>query len=102
MYRKLHCDFSNGPYTIAAATITSPSNNYGAAILFESGIYIFESGIYIFESGVYFAQHACSGVYYDLQPELGHVVSTQGVYTFKKLSDIPEDRFPMTQRAEGV
>ena len=40
MYRKLHCDFSNGPYMIAAATITSPSNNYGAAILFESGIYI--------------------------------------------------------------
>ena len=96
MYRKLHCDsVSNGPYMIAAATITSPSNNYGAAILFESGIYIFESG-------VYFAQRACSGVYYDLQPELGHVVSTQGVYTFKKLSDIPEDRFPMTQRAERV
>ena len=62
MYRKLHCDFSNGPYMIAAATITSPSNNYGAAILFESGIYIFKSG-------VYFAQRACSGVYYDLQPE---------------------------------
>ena len=55
MYRKLHCDFSNGPYMIAAATSNSPSNNYGAAILFESGIYIFESG-------VYFAQRACSGV----------------------------------------
>ena len=58
---------------IAAATITSPSNNYGAAILFESGIYIFESG-------VYFAQRACSGVYYDLQPKGTFTVSTQGVY----------------------
>ena len=52
MYRKLHCDFSNGPYMIAAATITSPSNSYGAAILFESGIYIFESGVY-FTARVY-------------------------------------------------
>ena len=60
MYRKLHCDFSNGPYMIAAATSNSPSNNYGAAILFESGIYIFESG-------VYFAQRACSGVYIYIQ-----------------------------------
>ena len=52
MYRKLHCDFNNGPHMIAAVTIVL----------------------------------------------LLQVIVT----TFRKLSDIPEDRFPMTQRAEGV
>ena len=71
---------------IAAATSNSPSNNYGVAILFESGIYIFESG-------VYFAQRACSGVlyyniyiYYDLQPEGTLFQPRAYMYTFKKLS----------------
>ena len=63
--------------------------------------YIFESGIYIFVSGVYFAQRACSGVYYDLQPK-GMLFQPRAYIHSKKLSDIPEVRFPMTQRAEGV
>ena len=64
MYRKLHCDFSNGPYNmIAAATITSPSNNYGAAILFESGIYISRV------ESISLSAHARVYHDYDLQPK---------------------------------
>ena len=43
-----------------------------------------------------------STIYYDLQPKGTLFQPRAYIYTFKKLSDIPEDRFPMTQRAEGV
>ena len=61
MYRNLHCDFSNGPYIIAAATILLQVINM-VRLYYSRAASIFSRAESISLS-------APARVYYDLQPE---------------------------------